>query len=257
MHRPGRDLHGVPFSELRGMTVENPDGDELGVFKGLILDMRSGQCRYALISSGGFPGLRSRRRLVPVALLSDATAKTRTLQLDITASTWKDAPLFKTGDLTRLEDDKRRLQIARYFRTVPQDERLASAVIAPGASVRSNVTATGDGAGRRQGAAVKLQFAGELVGRAVVDAQSKPLGKISDLLIDLTGTKSCLALLEVQLDSGNRRVFVPLGALRLGHGKSLQLDASPAELDRAPELTERAWRKLRTGAGPVIYHVAD
>src|SRR5205823_14011670 len=66
-------------SRLIGLKVEDIDGERLGRVNNLVLDMQSGQPRYAIISSGGLLGIRAKHRVVPASILSIATAKKGTL----------------------------------------------------------------------------------------------------------------------------------------------------------------------------------
>src|SRR5882672_6616031 len=113
--RSSSEIQKARLSHLRGMTVENPDGESLGVVKDFIVEMPAGDIKYALVSAGGVLGLRSTRKIVPVQALSDATAKTGILALDVTMRRWKNAPQFRKSDLGRLQEPQRAAQISTFY----------------------------------------------------------------------------------------------------------------------------------------------
>src|SRR5437588_11949036 len=72
-------LRNYLFTRLKEMRVQNPDGEELGKLQDVIIDLKTGKPRFAVISSGGLLGFRKREKIAPVSALSSETAKTGTL----------------------------------------------------------------------------------------------------------------------------------------------------------------------------------
>src|SRR5262249_9714567 len=85
---PGWQILESRFSRMRGMRVENLDGQRLGSVKDFVLDIRTGEVKYALVAPGGLRNLRARSRIVPARLLSNATAKESTIEVDLTLERW-------------------------------------------------------------------------------------------------------------------------------------------------------------------------
>jgi len=56
-------------SNLVGMEVRNPEGEELGEIEDLVIDMESGQIRYAALSFGGFLDIGDKLFAVPISAL--------------------------------------------------------------------------------------------------------------------------------------------------------------------------------------------
>ncbi|MBU2532912.1 MAG: PRC-barrel domain-containing protein [Alphaproteobacteria bacterium] len=56
--------------QIRGATVANREGDEIGSIESLMIDMDRGYVAYALISEGGFLGIGENYRPVPIQALS-------------------------------------------------------------------------------------------------------------------------------------------------------------------------------------------
>lgn len=57
----------VSADDVRGKTVHGRDGDKLGTIDKLILDERTGQVAYVILSTGGFLGLGQSYHPVPWA----------------------------------------------------------------------------------------------------------------------------------------------------------------------------------------------
>lgn len=56
----------IGSDKVEGTTVYGADRREVGTLERVMIDKRSGQVKYAVLSFGGFPG--HRRRLLSVAL---------------------------------------------------------------------------------------------------------------------------------------------------------------------------------------------
>ena len=55
----------LPMNILTGHKVENEAGEDLGKIDDLVLDDQSGRVLYAILSFGGFLGMRNRLVAVP------------------------------------------------------------------------------------------------------------------------------------------------------------------------------------------------
>lgn len=69
------DVEGLPGSELiasdrvEGTTVYNRQGEKLGRISNFMVDKRSGQVRYAVLSFGGFMGIGNDHYPLPWSML--------------------------------------------------------------------------------------------------------------------------------------------------------------------------------------------
>lgn len=61
--------HTQRVSKLVGMEVHNAKGENLGEIKDLVMDLRTGQIRYAALSFGGFLGVGDKLFAVPLSAL--------------------------------------------------------------------------------------------------------------------------------------------------------------------------------------------
>lgn len=55
----------IRLSELIGMDIENPAGEDIGEIDDLVLDAQTGKVRYAAVTYGGFLGLGNKLFAVP------------------------------------------------------------------------------------------------------------------------------------------------------------------------------------------------
>src|SRR5205814_1979159 len=141
--------------------VENQDGDRLGKVKDFVVEMRSGQVRYVVISSGGVAGVGSIWKPAPPQAFSLATAKKNTAALECTTVRWTMAPRIGRREVGSLNSPGRLQQIYGYYGQQPPITGKAQSGI--------------------------LQLSTDLIGATVITRQQNKVGRISDLLIDLSG----------------------------------------------------------------------
>ena len=79
------------------MRVENRDGQTVGRVADLVVDLRSGEVPYVLVTSGGLLGLGLRERPVPASAIFMGTTKKGVLGLDLSQARWEHAPTLKHG----------------------------------------------------------------------------------------------------------------------------------------------------------------
>ena len=86
--------------DVRGRTVLDRNGDEVGDVKSLLIDDRETKVRLLEVSSGGFLGLGGETRLVPVDAVIDVTEES--VYIDQAREHVHDAPRYDP-ELTRHE----------------------------------------------------------------------------------------------------------------------------------------------------------
>src|SRR5262245_57886759 len=90
---PRRRVEGVPViraNQIAGMKVVNAAGEDLGKIEDVVVDMGTGQVRYAAISFGGFLGVGDKFFAVPFRALKlhhNAGDKTHHFELNVTKET--------------------------------------------------------------------------------------------------------------------------------------------------------------------------
>ncbi|MCY1419376.1 PRC-barrel domain protein [compost metagenome] len=109
---PGPELMGA--DTLIGKDVYNHVGDDLGVIKEIMLDMRSGRAIYAVLSFKSFLGLGEKLFAVPWRALTLDTEQKR-FTLDVDRNRLKDAPGFDKGHWPDMADQHWQLEISRFY----------------------------------------------------------------------------------------------------------------------------------------------
>ena len=96
----GARMAGSPIwraSELKGLKVETPTGENLGEIEEVVIDPM-GRISYVAISAGGFLGMGERNVAVPFEALNVKTeGDSQKVTLTTTKERLKEAPEFKTG----------------------------------------------------------------------------------------------------------------------------------------------------------------
>jgi sporulation protein YlmC with PRC-barrel domain len=87
------ELAVLSASSIVSDSVRNPSGEPLGFIEDLMIDLRTGAVRYAVVSFGGFLGLGDKLFAVPFSALEVDTANER-LVLDADRSELENAPGF-------------------------------------------------------------------------------------------------------------------------------------------------------------------
>lgn len=111
-HGPGPELMGA--STLIGDRVRNGDDEELGDIKEIMLDTRTGEVRYAVLSFGGFFGMGEKLFAVPWDALTLDPAN-KGFVLDVDKERLKDAPGFDKSKWPDMSDPSWAIKIRTYY----------------------------------------------------------------------------------------------------------------------------------------------
>jgi sporulation protein YlmC with PRC-barrel domain len=178
-------LENHQFKVLRGMRVENHDGEHLGALKDFVLNADSGRAEFIVIKSGRVSAF-SKQRIAPTAFLSLDTVKRRTVSLDVADIRWQSAPVFKRYEIADLSDPAKKQKLAAFYRVGGHlgETNRESSPLAP----------TGQGNTPSRHEKEKLILATDLIGQTVIDAQGRSIGRISDLLMDPAGRGETLII---------------------------------------------------------------
>lgn len=232
-------------SKICGRSVENRDGQYLGRVHDFILDKGSGEVRYVVISFDGWFGFGQKLRVVPAKLVSTATAKVGVVSVDAGRRRWERAPIFSKTDLDR-------------FNKEPADAQALDRYYAP-SSVITHRSASENSSnpvptGRIDSTPVQLQFSRDIVGKQVVRPRGERLGEISDLLIDLPGSRPTLAILaRSKLPGSKDRFAFVFGSLEKLRAGTFQVDATPESFADAKPLDDTSWQTPGTPNATIIY----
>lgn len=118
-HGPGPDLMGA--ETLIGNDVHNQSGESLGDIKEIMLDVHSGQVRYAVLSYGSFLGMGGKLFAVPWDALTLDTENKRFV-LDVDRERLKQAPGFDRDNWPDMADQTWASAIHTYYGTKPKSD---------------------------------------------------------------------------------------------------------------------------------------
>ena len=120
-HGPGPEVMGA--DTLIGNDVCNPEGEDLGDIKEIMLDMRSGRVGYAVMSFGGFLGMGEKLFAIPWSALTLDTENKRFV-LNVEEERLKNAPGFDTNHWPDMADQAWVTGIHSYYGTRPYSDDL-------------------------------------------------------------------------------------------------------------------------------------
>jgi len=245
--RPPQEILESRFSRMRGMRVENVDAQHLGSLKDFVVEIRTGDAKYALVAPSGLQNIRARSRIVPAHLLSNATAKESTISLDISLERWKNSPRIRKSELEGLNDPAREQQIQTYYLLTPAaPEKPREA----GAKLKTRE--------KEKSKAAEMKLASDLLGSKVINLQNQPMGRISDLLIDLKGKKGAFVVVsESKLLKKNEKFVAPLRGAHILRAGELAIQASGLAFEQARPFNDQAWQALGTADWKKVYRFAD
>jgi sporulation protein YlmC with PRC-barrel domain len=90
-------------STITGDGVRNPQGEDLGSIKDLMIDVNSGQVAYAVLSFGGFMGLGDKLFAVPFSALQ-LRANEHKFELDVNRETLNESHGFDKDNWPDMAD---------------------------------------------------------------------------------------------------------------------------------------------------------
>jgi uncharacterized protein YrrD len=193
------------FDKMKGSAVHAADGKRLGDVSDLLLDARSGEVKFVIVTAGGFVGLGGERRLLPVgALIRDPKEHgfiTRLQQVD-----WDLLPTLEKADLN---EGRIRLTSEQRGNLEHLGDSSWARAFAPLADAETDA--------RVQHYILATALAGK-----PLYGENEKVGKVEDLYVDPAGGP---ALAVVEIDRGyvptnDRTFFVPIGALEVPAGEN-------------------------------------
>ena len=114
---PGPGLMGA--NTLIGNDVYNLQAEDLGDIKDILLDVKSGNISYAVLSYGGFLGMGEKLFAVPWSALKLDTENKR-FTLDVQKARLENAPGFDKDNWPNMADNNWAQSIHTYYGTTPQ-----------------------------------------------------------------------------------------------------------------------------------------
>jgi sporulation protein YlmC with PRC-barrel domain len=223
--------HCFKSADSIGLPVRNKAGEDLGKINDLVVDMKTGEVRYAALSFGGVAGFGGKLFAVPFGSMTfmfgePNKANSRHFVFETTKEHLENAPGFETSKWPNIADPKWGESIDKHYKFD-----------------RTEHTATANKTG--EGAKVKFETvfrASQVKGMDVRNDQNQNLGSVNELVMDITkGHVKYVALSYGSWFTGDHKLFaVPLSALTLNHANDktfLTANVSQEALKNAPGFT--------------------
>jgi len=128
-----RDLpwHLVKGSTFIGADVENPQGQNLGDIKDIVIDRASGRIAYAVVSFGGFLGMGEKLFAVPWGAFAQPRADKDKFVLDVDKERLKNAPGFDQNNWPQMASREWVTSLYSYYNVPPYWTASMEASMAP------------------------------------------------------------------------------------------------------------------------------
>lgn len=101
-------------SSIIGTTVKNGQGDDLGKIEELMIDIKTGQVDYAVLSFGGFLGIGDKFFAVPIQVMTVQPSE-KEFVLNESKERLENAPGFDKDKWPDTADSKWQQQVRSYY----------------------------------------------------------------------------------------------------------------------------------------------
>jgi len=233
---PSSDLS-VPVyrvHQMVGMEVRDAAGKNIGKINDLVLDLNSGDVRYAALSFGGFADFGNKLFAIPVAALTfEHSVKDSKghFVLDMPSDKFKAAPGFDKEHWPDFADRNWAVHIDKYY---------ADVTISRKSPPKSEKT-------RGHVGEASLLRATKVEGIVVKNDADEKLGKVEDLVIDMRHSKIRYAALSFGgfLGLGDKYFAIPWNGFTVRTDSKgvdhLVLHVSKERLKNAPGFDKKHW----------------
>jgi sporulation protein YlmC with PRC-barrel domain len=220
-------------NEVMGMEVKNYQDEKLGTVKNFAVDLESGRIVQVIITSGGLLGMDATLTPVPPAALHHAVGQNY-FQLDSSKDKFAAAPKC---DTSKWEEDTQSNRVIEVYSYYGQQPYFAT----------SYSTKLG-----------YVQKASQIMGTPVNNSQGENLGKVDNIIIDLSEGRIVAVIISSggYLGMDGELSVVPPAAFQFNSDhNALQLDASKEMLSRSPHFNANEWPDFNQPAyDSQIYH---
>jgi sporulation protein YlmC with PRC-barrel domain len=108
----------VKASSIIGTNVVNPQGENLGEIKEVVIDPGTGKVAYAVVSFGGFLGMGKKLFAIPFKSFEYNVTKSEYV-LDVSKERLKAAPGFDADHWPSMAEEKWNRDIYKYYERPP------------------------------------------------------------------------------------------------------------------------------------------
>jgi sporulation protein YlmC with PRC-barrel domain len=232
------------------MEVKNNQNEKLGKVDDLAVDVESGRIVYVILSTGGFVGIGDTLHAVPPGALHHDVAN-KTIHLDADKAKLTAAPKFEMAKWAECCNSNQVAEVYSQYGQQPycssghkkDASKTVTARNADGTWGKDRIVSENE-ANKSWARLSDVQKASKIMGTPVKNLQDEKLGKVEDLMVDLSAGR----ILAVVISSGgfigigDELSAVPPAALRLTPDRdTLQLDASKEMLSASPHFKANQW----------------
>jgi sporulation protein YlmC with PRC-barrel domain len=223
-------------SDLLGMPVRNRAGKDLGKLEDFVVEMNTGDVRYAAISFGGFAGFGDKLFAVPWKSLTFKFGELdRYFMFDVTPEQLEKSPGFDQNNWPDVADPAWSASIDKHYgvtRAAPRSDKPADKPTVE----KSKAPVVFDAVFR----------VSTITGMKVKNEAGEDIGHLDELVFDIKAGKAKYAALSFGgfAGFGNKLFAIPMTAFTLKHGSEetfLVLDISPDQLKSAPGFDKDHW----------------
>lgn len=108
----------VKASSIIGTDVVNPNGDNLGDIKEVVIDPMTGKVAYAVVSFGGFLSMGEKLFAIPFSAFAYDAEKNEYV-LDVSKERLEKAPGFDPDHWPKMSEEKWNRDVYTYYKRVP------------------------------------------------------------------------------------------------------------------------------------------
>jgi sporulation protein YlmC with PRC-barrel domain len=223
--------HCFKSADIIGLAVRNKAGEDLGKINDLVVDMKSGEIRYAALSFGGVAGVGGKLFAVPFGSMTfmfgePNKANSRHFVFETTKEHLENAPGFESSKWPNIADPKWGESIDKHYKFDRKPHTDTASTTGQGANVKFET----------------VFRASQVKGMDVRNDQNQNLGSVNELVMDITkGHVKYVALSYGSWFTGDHKLFaVPLSALTLNHANDktfFTANVSQDSLKNAPGFT--------------------
>ena len=237
-------------SDIIGMEVKNNQNEKLGKVNDLAVDVESGRIVYVILSTGGFIGIGDTLHAVPPGALHHDVAS-KTLQLDADKEKLNSAPKFEMAKWAECCNSNQVAEVYSQYGQQPYcssgHKKDASRTVT---SFNTNGTwgkdrIVGESETSKSWAHLSVvQKASKVIGTPVKNLQDEKLGKVENLMLDLSAGRIVAVVISSGgfIGIGDELSAVPPAALQFNTERDiLQLDASKETLAASPHFKANQW----------------
>ena len=222
-------------ADIIGLPVKNNKHEDLGKIDDLVIDMKTGEIRYAAIAYGGVAGIGSKLFAVPWQKMTfmfgePNKANSRHFMFDTSKEHLENSPGFDSSHWPNVADPQWGASIDKHYNVD-----------------RSAHAANASSDNRQQTVAYETVFrASKIKGMEVRNDANEHLGSIDDMVINMAkGHVKYLALSYGSWFTGGNKLFaVPLSSFTLTHDNNktfFTVHVSQDSLKNAPGYDKNNW----------------